>query len=38
MIDERGSGDNGQDLSEVEVFTDLDRLIAAYPESGANAR
>jgi DNA-binding NarL/FixJ family response regulator len=38
MIDERGTGDDGQELSEVEVFTDLDQLIAAYPESGANAR
>lgn len=36
MIDVSGDGKKEQGLSEVEVFTDLDRLIAVYPESGAD--
>jgi len=36
MIDESGGRKKEQGLSEVEVFTDLDGLIAAYPESGAD--
>ncbi len=36
MIDEHGGRKKEQGLPEVEVFTDIDHLIAAYPESGAD--
>ena len=36
MIDESGGGKNEQGVPEVEVFNDLDHLIAGYPESGAD--
>jgi DNA-binding NarL/FixJ family response regulator len=36
MIDESGGRKTEQSLSDVEIFTDLDQLIAAYPELGAN--
>lgn len=36
LIDESGSARSEPGLSEVEVFIDLEQLIAAYPESGAD--